>query len=155
MKCFRPLLCALSLLVLVGCGSDSDETATFSLKDAGFSIDYPKNWYVEDAHFAGFVSFLPKKPEAAETVDSLMVYIADRHHYSAEEVAEGHEREDGGCDDPLTYRTGATDVLEMQCWSGNDYLILEGEGDVFSVVFNRKSAHAGEFKRMSASARVQ
>ena len=156
-----------SVLFLIGClpiretelsAQASPGFERYSLKDAGFSMDYPKDWHLEDSREFGSVGFFPEKPLPREEIKPFVhLMIAGKYKdFSLENQAlsEKEDVEDLGkiaCGSPVQVEVQGVQGFLLTCSGGMLRYILDGSAARFIVNFPAEDIPKSIWKHMLES----
>ena len=145
----------IAVLILAACTNASSWSA-FSVSEAGFSIEYPQEWEIEDGRPASeLLAIHPTLSSGEELTPSnaLYVWIVRKQLFpSLKEFAlsQKSDFENTSCDAPVEtlVTTKKYPGLKMHCSNGTENFYMEGENHHIAVSFDANSPYAKMFERI-------
>ena len=161
----------LSLMLIACVPKEKDQSAStaaggveyqrYILQKEGFSMDYPKDWYVEDAHKFGSVGFFPQKPNPGdEAILPIQLGIISKFKdvsLQKQAMNDKEDMEDLGkitCGEPAPVSVQGIPGMLLTCSPGRLDYILEGSKLRFSVLIPTETIPESIWKHMLESIKI-
>lgn len=147
-----------AVILLAACTSPANYSV-FSVFEAGFSIEYPQGWEVEDDRPASeLFAIHPPLLSGEELTQSNTLYfwvVRKQLHPSLKEFAlsQRSDLDNTTCDTPSETLIGNNKYagLHMTCANGTEHFYMEGTNHHIAVSFDAKSTDTEIFSRIKDS----